>query len=77
MLYACIALGVLGSLLGVAISLAALVGALLGRALGAGLSPGLAALALLESLVALAGAENMLAHLSLINISEPTRLALI
>ena len=62
MLYACIALGVLGSLLGVAISLAALVGALLGRALGAGLSPGLAALALLASLVALAGAVNMRAH---------------
>ena len=62
MLYAGVALGFLGSLLGLAISVAALLGALLGRLTGGVLSAGAAGMALVISLVALAGAINMRRH---------------
>lgn len=62
MLYAGVALGFLGALLGLAISVAALLGALLGRLTGGALSMGAAGVALVISLVALAGAVNMRRH---------------
>ena len=62
MLYAGVALGFLGALLGLAISVAALLGALLGRLTGGVLSAGAAGMALVISLVALAGAINMRRH---------------
>ena len=62
MLYTGVALGFLGALLGLAISVAALLGALLGRLTGGVLSTGAAGVALVISLVALAGAINMRRH---------------
>jgi hypothetical protein len=62
LLYAGVALGFLGALLGLAISVAALLGALLGRLTGGALSMGAAGVALVISLVALAGAVNMRRH---------------